>query len=149
MELKTKEIYSEVYSLLNLLGDRYISRLPNSLYNLIKNEKLDTYNPQYDGTISLTEQNIKKESISMIALFHLNYWSESNEDKEELMKIFTDNEDNYKVELREKYNPDNLFQKKKKNDYNNNLNEKAVIEIKEKTLIQKILIRIKSLFLKK
>ena len=36
--VNTKEIYSEVYSILDLLGDKYIKRLPKNLYNLIKNE---------------------------------------------------------------------------------------------------------------
>ena len=31
MNIKTKEIYSEVYQVLNLLGNEYIDKLPTSL----------------------------------------------------------------------------------------------------------------------
>ena len=74
MDEMTQEIYSEVYSILNLLGDYFINKLPTSLYEMIKKEKSSTYNPQYSKKIDLNEQNIKRESLSMIAIFHLNYW---------------------------------------------------------------------------
>ncbi len=128
--VNTKEIYSEVYSILNLLGDKYINSLPKSLYNMIKTEKMNTYNPSYDGTIPLTKQNIKKESLSMIALFHINYWCESNLDKEELRKIFNENESKYQDELREKYNPDNLFKRNTQEKYIQQDNV-SMIEYKE------------------
>ena len=35
MNIKTKEIYSEVYQVLNLLGNEYIDRLPKSLFNML------------------------------------------------------------------------------------------------------------------
>lgn len=139
--VNTKEIYSEVYSILDLLGDKYIKRLPKNLYNLIKNEKLNTYNPKYDITIPLYKQNIKKDSLSMIALFHLNYWCESDEDKEELREIFGKNEKCYQEEIREKYNPDNIFKKKEQSKEN----DVAMIEYKE-SIITKIINRIKKFF---
>lgn len=38
MNVQTQEIYSEVYSILNLLGESYINKLPISLFNMIKQE---------------------------------------------------------------------------------------------------------------
>ena len=129
----TREIYSEVYSVLNILGNKYIDRLPKPLYNMIKKEKENTYNPKYDKTILLTEQNIKNESLSIIALLHLNYWCESNLDKKELLGIFKENENKYQKELREKYNPDNIFKNK---------------EIKIETVKNSVSICKKSIFIK-
>ena len=42
----------------------------------------------------------------MIALFHLNYWCNSNEEKEQLKQLFKNNEEKHQAEMREKYNPD-------------------------------------------
>lgn len=120
MNASTQEIYSEVYSLLNLLGNNYIEKLPKSLFKMIEEEKSSTYNPQYRENLSLNEQNIKRESLSMIALFHLNYWCNSNEEREQLKQLFKNNEEKYQAEIREKYNPDNLF----KNHRQENINEK-------------------------
>ena len=62
---------------------------------MIEEEKSSTYNPQYREDQSLNEQNIKRESLSMIALFHLNYWCNSDEEKEQLKQLF-------KISIRER-----------------------------------------------
>ena len=113
MNVNTKEIYSEVYGILNLLGEDYISKLPKSLFEMIEDEKSSTYNPQYNETEILNAKNIKRESMDMIALFHLNYWCNSDEEKKELKQLFKDNEAKAQVEIREKYNTNNLFERRK------------------------------------
>ena len=112
MDNKTKEIYSEVYEILTLMGDTFISKLPNKLFELIKKQRLDSYNPKYNLQLPLEEQNIKEETIDIIALLYLNYWCESEEEKKELKKVFQENEEKYQKELNEKYNSDNLFKNK-------------------------------------
>lgn len=148
MDIKIQEIYSEVYSVLNMLGESYIKKIPNSLYKMIKDSKSMSYNPQYLANISLDKQQIKKESLSMIALLHLNYWCESDKEKEKLNKIFRDNEEKYQTELREKYNPDNIFQNRNqsKNTHENS-NEEIVtmVEYKE-NIFSKIIKKIKNFF---
>ena len=44
MENTVKDIYSEVYAILNMLGKEYINKLPNDIYNIIKEEKSTEYN---------------------------------------------------------------------------------------------------------
>ena len=46
-------------------------------------------------------------------MLNLNYWCETEEEKQELIKHYTENERKYQEELRKKYNTDNIFQKKK------------------------------------
>ncbi len=149
MNVKTQEIYSEVYSILNLLGDNYVSRLPISLLNIIKETKLDTYNPQYEATISLEKQNIKRETIALIALLHLNYWCDSDEEKEQLRLLFKNNEERYQAEIREKYNPDNIFKKNNLEQVAEEIieNETAMIQYKE-SIFKKLINRIKAIFCK-
>ncbi len=40
MNIKTKEIYSEVYQVLNLLGNEYIDKLPKSLFNMLEEKEI-------------------------------------------------------------------------------------------------------------
>ena len=145
MDVKTQETYSEVYSVLNMLGDKYIKRLPTSLFNMIVKEKKQDYNPVYDSKKNLEEQNIKRESISMIALFHLNYWCDSEEEKKQLNALFKNNYDKKQTELREKYNPDNIFKKEEPKIETEVQNNVAVIEYK-KTIFDKFLNKIKQFF---
>ena len=151
MDIKTKETYSEVYSILNMLGENYITKIPSKLYQMIKEEKSNEYNPQYDFTIALEQQNIKKEALSMIALFHLNYWCNSEAEKWELRDLLKENEIKYQSELREKYNPDNIFKNRKKEGTisENNISERSIIEYTEKNFFQKIFEKIKHLFKRK
>ena len=146
MNVQTQEIYSEVYSILNLLGESYIKKLPVSLFNMIKEEKRQDYNPKYDSIINLEQQNIKRETLSMIALFHLNYWCNSDEEKNELKTLFKTNEEKHQAEIREKYNPDNLFKKRSLQQEESTItNEVAMVEYKE-PLFKRIINKIKIIF---
>lgn len=100
MNTVTKEIYSEVYSVLKVLGKKYTDKIPNSLYNMIQENKLENYKPTYTLETNLEEQNIKRESISMIALMHLNYWCNSENEKAELKKYLKKTKVNIKKKLR-------------------------------------------------
>lgn len=146
MNVQTQEIYSEVYSILNLLGESYIKKLPISLFNMIKEEKRQDYNPKYDSKINLEQQNIKRETLSMIALFHLNYWCNSDEEKNELKTLFKTNEEKHQAEIREKYNPDNLFKKRSLQQEENVVtNEVAMVEYKE-SIFKRFINKIKNIF---
>lgn len=147
MNVGTQEMYSEVYSILNLLGSSYITKLPKSLFKMIEEEKSSTYNLQYSEDQSLSEQNIKRESLSMIALFHLNYWCNSDEEKEQLKQLLKNNEEKHQAEIREKYNPDNLFKNNKQEtiqEANVNSNNLAIVKYKE-SILKKFINKIKSL----
>lgn len=151
MNIKTKEIYSEVYQVLNLLGNEYIDKLPTSLINMLKEKREINYNPQYTDDIPLNEQNIKKETISIIVLLYLNYWCKDDNEISEVKNILKENENKYQVELREKYNPDNIFSNQHRNssiDNAQNNQELALIERKNIKWYKKIWKTIKNFFRK-
>ena len=100
MENTVKDIYSEVYAILNMLGKEYINKLPKDIYNIIKEEKSTEYNPVYETTVALDKQDVKKETISIIAFLHLNYWC-NEEEKIKLRELFDENEDKYQEELKQ------------------------------------------------
>ena len=144
MNIKTKEIYSEVYQVLNLLGNEYIDKLPKSLLNMLKEKRDINYNPQYIEDIPLNKQNIKKETLAILALLHLNYWCENEKEELELKQVLKNNEDKYQQEIRNKYNPENMFIKNKREKIVEN--QVSLIEYKE-PLFKKIISKIKK-FLK-
>ena len=144
MNIKSKEIYSEVYQVLNLLGKEYIDKLPKSLFNMLEEKRNINYEPKYTEDLPLNKQNIKKEALSIIALLHLNYWCENVKERNELNQMFKDNEDRYQDELRKKYDPDNIF--KKHIQENIIKNEVSIVEYKE-SIFKRIINKIKSLFI--
>ena len=47
-------------------------------------------------------------------MLNLQYWCKDENEKERLKSIYAENERKYQNELREKYNPDNLFKNKQR-----------------------------------
>lgn len=83
------------------------------------------------------------------AILNLNYWCDSEEEKQEILDSFAKNEELKRVkekELTENYNINNLF---KKIENNENKTEVSLIEYKKQNFIQKITSKIKSLFRRK
>lgn len=109
MKQLTKDVNSELYEILLVLGDEYINKLPKQLFNLIKENRNIDYCPKYNDEIEFDKQNTKRETISTLALLYLNYWCESEEEKQKLKNLFKENEEKYQKELREKYDPDKIF----------------------------------------
>jgi len=151
MNIYTQEIYSEVYGILNMLGESYIKRLPVALYEMIEKEMSKHYIPKYDSKIPLEEQKIKKESISMIALFHLIYWCDTDEDKNKLNKILKDNGEKQKAELKEKYNLENVFNNRKQSAVQEQYSQnQTIVTVEEKkNVFIRFWNKVKSLFRQK
>ena len=146
MEKTVKYIYSEVYAILNMLGKEYINKLPKDIYNIIKEEKSTEYNPVYETTVALDKQDVKKETISIIAFLHLNYWC-NEEEKIKLRELFDENEDKYQEEQ------DVEQEKEEMQDDNNEIEIGkeflSMIVYKEENFAQRIFNKIRKLFLRK
>ena len=140
---ETKLAYSEVDAILELLEDEYVEKVPKKIREFFEEEKDENYVPIIKADISLLEQNLKRETFSILTILELNYWCNSQQEKQELLQELKENEEEYQKELYEKYNPDNIFKNKDINEQNPNI---ALVEYKEKGFIRKILDKIKNLF---
>lgn len=127
------KMYSEVYSILNILGDEYKSLLPQKLYNFIKENKFKDYTPIYNENIPFSQQDISKESVAFICMLHYNYWCKTEEEKAKINKILAYNEQQKRVEYFK-------FKKKWEEEDMTERREKTALEvIKETNIFQKIL----------
>ncbi len=141
LNITTKRIYSEIYEILNVLGDSFISKLPKNLYNILKEKRDINYAPKYNKEKSLSEQNINKNTITILALLHLNYWCENEKEQQDLNKLFIQNENIFQEEIRQKYNPDKIFENRKLKE---NVNKDMVVY--KQSIIIRILNKIKKIF---
>lgn len=151
MENTVKDIYSEVYAILNMLGKEYINKLPKDIYNIIKEEKSTEYNPVYATTVALDRQDVKKETISIIAFLHLNYWCDK-EEKIKLRELFDENEDKYQEELKQQEKQEIEQENEETQDDNEIEVGKeflSMIVYKEENFVQKIFNKIRKLFFRK
>lgn len=152
MENTVKDIYSEVYAILNMLGKEYINKLPNDIYNIIKEEKSTEYNPVYATTVALDKQDVRKETISIIAFLHLNYWC-NEEEKIKLRELFDENEDKYQEELKQQGEQEVEQEDEEIQDDNNEIEIGkeflSMIVYKEENFAQRIFNKIRKLFSRK
>lgn len=113
LQTKNDEIvYAEIDAILNLMDEKYVNKIPEKLKNIFKEEKKFDYKPVIDTQKALNEQELQKGTLVILAMLCLNYWCDSEEEKQELIKAYSENERKNEAEIREKYNPDNLFKKR-------------------------------------
>ena len=131
--------YSEVYEIINLMSYDLRSKIPSKFIDLIMAQKDENYIPKIARDIPLKEQNLREETISILAYLKLNCFCD-NEEKKQFVKMLNENERKYQEELRERYNPDNLFVNK---ETKVETIEKSVAMVKYK---ESIFIKIKNWF---
>lgn len=147
MKQETKEIYSELYQILTLLGEEYIEKLPHNLPKLLEEKRNLEYIPQYTGKIPFNQQQVRKETLAILALIHLNYWCEDEEEKQKLLQMLNKNEQSFQEELREQYNPDEIFKDRKRTGILQEQENMALVLIKE-NWCKKMIKKIKDIFKK-
>ena len=122
----TKEAYSEVYAILNLMSWNSINKIPEKIWENIENkrdkEKVIEIN-------NIEEYQASEQANKLLAVLYKNYFA-TDEEKEVIQakeKILYQKE---QEELREKYNPDNLF-KNRVSKVETVENSVAMVEYKE------------------
>ncbi len=142
MVMENMLAYAEIDEILNLLEDDYREKVPKKVRDFFKEEKMKDYHPEIDIEKPLIGQNLKRETMVLLAILNLNYWCENEKEKQRFLNELDKNEEE-KKELEEKYNPDNLFKKKQDESTENNL---QIIEYKKPNFIQILLTKIKKIF---
>ena len=150
MENSLSKAYAEVLLILSYMEQKYIDMIPKKLLELFNEEKDKNYQPKINPNISLAEQNLQRKTLALLAMLNLNYWCKDEKEKEEILKIYSENDKKIEAEMRERYNQDNLFKKEEKEEQNNEIKEESteIIEYKEKNIFRKILEKIKTFFKK-
>lgn len=142
---KTRQAYSEIDEFLGLLSEEQRNEIPKKLRDFFKEEKDQEYFKNIDKDIPIKDQNLKEETLAIIALLNLQYWCKDEEEKKRLQEIYAQNEKEYQDILYEKYNPNDIFKKKEGTtiENNNEIKEKMqMVEYKDsvfKRIINKIL----------
>lgn len=146
LENKTDDniMYAELSEILKMMEPEEVNKIPKKLLEVIEKEKSNTYIPNYSSKIELNSQNIKKETLAMLALLYINYWCEDENEKKEYLKLIEKNEQKYQVELNKKTDITKFFESEKKE----RTQEQSLTVVENKNLITKIIEKIKKLWKK-
>ena len=104
----TKEAYSEVYAILNLMSWDLIKKIPENIWENIEKKR---NKEQVTEINNIKEYQASEPANKLLAVLYKNYFA-NDEEKEAIQakeKILYERQ---QEELREKYNPDNLFKHK-------------------------------------
>lgn len=148
VETITREVYSEVYAFIELIGNEYKKKIPNEIYEIIEKQKLPEQKKVYDINKPIAQQITKKETLAFIAYLDLNYWCDEKE-REAINSIFNQKEIEEEIKKQQKYGTDVLFKKSNnKQEENFEKNEKSLIVYKKNNFFKIIINAIKSFFKK-
>lgn len=147
MKDRYSRAFVELLEIIKYMGKEYEKKIPPQLLLIFENNKDQNYQYTIDNTKRLKEQKLLDETLGLLAVIELKYWATPKE-KEMLSKVLRNNEIRYQNQLRERYNPDNIF----RNNNSENIVEKniskevSLIEYQKESVFKKIINKIKIIF---
>ncbi len=150
---KDSYAYAELLEILSFTNINLVNKIPKKLISLFQENASSVYEHHLNRNIPLEEQDISSETATLITLISLNYWCETEEEKNEIRKVLAKNEKIEKEELEKKYNPNNIFknnstQSSPTTTSNENSQSNLPIEVSTLPWYSKILNTIKNLISK-
>jgi len=143
MEKESQLAYAEVDAILAMLETEAVEKIPLKVREFFKREKDKNYIPKISEDFSeLDNIELMRETICLLTILDINYWCETEEERQFILNKLKDNDRIKEEELRERYNPDNIFKSKNKLDNSINNESVALIEYKERSIIKRILDKI-------
>lgn len=138
------EAATEINKILSYLPTEYVKKIPIRLRKFFEDVESKEYIPNIDPYKQLDKQDLKPKTQTLLTIIYRNYWC-TEQERAELDKILIKNDKKYEKELREKYNPDDIFKNKQKilttiQDTN------LPIEIRKENFIKRLINYIKELF---
>ena len=149
MKQEYREAFTEVNVIIQLMPEELVNKVPSRFRVMLEEEKDKNYHP--DIKEPLEEQKLKEETIIILGLICRDFLCSPEERKElqekdakELQEVQMAMEE----EMREKYNPDDIFKNRRKNnsEEQSHTENTSMIVVKEEKWYQKIFQIIKKLF---
>lgn len=128
------EASAEINEIFKYLPKEEVEKIPSKLREFFKEVSSKDYVTNINPNMPLDKQQIKEKTKDIIALIYRNYWC-SEEERKELDQKLIENDKKFEEELREKYNPDNIF----KNNVTTTKKEEP--EIKEEKIEQSLVVQ--------
>lgn len=106
-----KKVYSEIVEILNHTDKQLVEKIPDSFIKFLFENMDKEYRVEINFFNENWEDTILEETKAILALIYRDYIVSAEERKELLIEEKREVE-KQEMELREKYNPDNLFKNK-------------------------------------
>lgn len=81
----SRQAYSEAYAVLLALGNEYINKIAKDVFEYIKSQSDPALMPYIDQNKGLDEQGLSKDCIAIMAWLRLNYFCETEEERQQFL----------------------------------------------------------------
>ena len=129
--------YTEVLEILKYLPPEELEKIPQEQIEFYRKNCDTEYNFEFDISKPIEEQKTLKETNAVIVLLFRDYFA-TDIQKQKLEKILLQNEAKQEKELREKYNPDEMFKNSREDKSVSQVETMALMEIKKDNIIKEI-----------
>ena len=143
VSVEYSEAITETLDILKHTRKEDVMKISPKFMEYLNNNASKTYKPDLDHSKKIKDMQLKRKTKAILAIIYKKFWCNDDERKE-FNNTLKENEIRYQAELREKYNPDNLF-KKKELEVETVEQPVAMVEYKE-SIIKRFLNKIKKLF---
>ena len=152
MKQEYREAFEEIFEIFNLMPKELLNKIPTKFYEMIKEERDTNYSPNIQEP--LEKQKLKNETIIILGLIYKDFLCSPDEKKrlqEKDIKELQEAEKELEKQIREKYNPDDIFKNRNRvtPQEKQSFEETRMTIVQEEKWYQKIFNIIKSLFKRK
>ena len=112
MSNTNSEVYTDISIIINMMPAEMKNKISSNFISFIENNKSDKYVSNIDPKIPLKEQNIRKETKEILGIIYRDYLC-SEEQRNILIKKEKEETIKFEEAMKEKYNIDDIFKKKK------------------------------------
>ena len=92
MDSINKSAISEVYEILMHMSDENKGKIPEKAMKFLKNNRYKDYRSIIDFTKSLGEQKINKGTLSLLTVYYIMGFCETDQEKKELLTMLKEND---------------------------------------------------------
>lgn len=104
-----REALVEVLEILKHTNEKDRNKIPKKLIAFFEKNASTTYKFTFDESKPIKDLNLKPETKGILAMIYRNYWC-TQEERLEYDNLLNNNQKLYDEHLREKYNPDKIFE---------------------------------------
>ena len=138
MKSNYPKAYTEVLEIIKYLPKEEREKIPAEKIKFYEQNCDKEYEFKFDISKPIDEQKTLRETNAIIIILFRDYFA-TPEQKEKLEKILIQNEKKHQEELREKYNPDNIFKKSENSKKEaETIETMALVEVKKDNVIKEI-----------
>lgn len=142
MKESYEKAFAEIDDILNMMPVQLTNKIPINFRNMISAKKSVDYKPNI--TEPFEEQELMEETIIILGLIYRDFLCDE-EERKKLKAQDAEKAKEIEEELRQKYNPDNLFNKKKE-EISKQESKMELIVVSEERWYKRIFNFIKNIF---